>query len=80
MDECCKNCKYFSKLNIFYRFVQTIGGPGWVSGWKVGTEKYYGTPVDSFCCTAFPLLYNEDAITETLPDDKCELFEEAIVK
>ena len=27
MCECCKNCKYFSKLNIFNRFVQTIGGP-----------------------------------------------------
>lgn len=69
-EERCKNCKYFSTLKLFQRYVATIGGHGAVCGWKVGTkcnvisEKEYG------CCTVF--LEEAGRIYETCSTDRCE--------
>lgn len=71
MDERCENCKFFCKLNLFARYIETIGGMGYVSGWKVGTlySKFNG----SHGCSVF--LMDSGKIHEVLPNDRCELFQ-----
>lgn len=60
MEQKCKNCRFFCKLNLFARYVGTVGGMGCVSGWKV--EKMHTKFQESCGCN------------ETLPHDVCELF------
>lgn len=35
MEQKCENCRFFCKLNLFARYVGTVGGIGCVSGWRV---------------------------------------------
>lgn len=71
MDERCENCKFFCKLNLFVRCIETVGGMGHVSGWKVG--RVYSKFNRSYGCSVF--LMDSGEIHETIPNDKCELFQ-----
>lgn len=44
MEQKCENCRFFCKLNLFARYVGTVGGIGCVSGWRV--EKMHSKPHD----------------------------------
>lgn len=68
--ECCKNCKYFSTLKLFQRYVATIGSHGAVCGWKVGIKNDIVSKKEYGCCTVF--LEEAERIFETCPTDRCE--------
>ena len=68
--ECCKNCKYFSTLKLFQRYVATIGSHGAVCGWKVGIKNDIVSKKEYCCCTVF--LEEAERIYETCPTDRCE--------
>ncbi len=68
--ECCKNCKYFSTLKLFQRYVATIGSHGAVCGWKVGIKNDIVSKKEYGCCTVF--LEEAERIYETCPTDRCE--------
>lgn len=69
-EERCKNCKYFSTLKLFQRYVATIGGHGAVCGWKVGIKDNIVSKKEYGCCTVF--LEEAKRIYETCPTDRCE--------
>lgn len=68
--QCCENCRYFAALELFQRYIGTLGSPGAVCGWEVRikndvmSEKEYG------CCTVF--LEDAKHIYETDSTDICE--------
>ena len=68
--ECCKNCKYFSTLKLFQRYVATIGSHGAGCGWKVGIKNDIVSKKEYGCCTVF--LEEAERIYETCPTDRCE--------
>lgn len=68
--ECCKNCKYFSTLKLFQRYVATIGSHGAVCGWKVGTKCNVISKKEYGCCTVF--MEEAGRIYETCSADRCE--------
>lgn len=68
--ECCKNCKYFSTLKLFQRYVATIGSHGAVCGWKVGIKNDIVSKKEYGCCTVF--LEEAERIYETCPTDRCK--------
>lgn len=70
MEQKCENCKFFCKLNLFARYVGTVGGMGYVSGWRV--EKMHTKFQESCGCNVF--LKDSGKVYETLPDDVCEFF------
>lgn len=73
MEQKCENCRFFCKLNLFARYVGTVGGIGCVSGWRV--EKMYSKFQESCGCNVFNVLLTDSGIVnETLPHDVCELF------
>lgn len=63
-EERCKNCKYFSTLKLFQRYVATIGG------WKVETKCNVISKKEYGCCTVF--LEEAGRIYETCSADRCE--------
>lgn len=69
-EERCKNCKYFSTLKLFQRYVATIGSHGAVCGWKVGIKNDIVSKKEYGCCTVF--LEETERIYETCPTDRCE--------
>lgn len=78
MEQKCENCRFFCKLNLFARYVGTVGGIGCVSGWRV--EKMHSKFQESCGCNVFNVLLTDSGIVnETLPHDVCELFKPKVI-
>lgn len=71
MGENCEACKFYCNMLVFDRKVGSIGGLGYVSGWKVNIDCNGFS--ESTGCTKF--LSSDNIVFETLPQDMCESFE-----
>ena len=62
MEQICENCRFFCKLNLFARYVGTVGGIGCVSGWRV--EKMHSKFQESCGCNVFNVLLTDSGIVK----------------